>query len=40
MVAKAAGSPETAADVNQNRQNYIPENIMCTYRREKHQSAQ
>jgi len=40
MVVKAAFSPETTADVNQIRQGYIPENIICTHRREKHQISQ
>jgi hypothetical protein len=40
MVVKAAGSPETTADVNQIRQGYIPENIIYTHRREKNQISQ
>jgi hypothetical protein len=40
MVFKAAFSPENTADVNQIRQGYIPENIICTHRREKYQILQ
>jgi len=40
MVVKAAGSPETTADVNQIGQGYIPGNIIYTHRREKHQISQ
>jgi hypothetical protein len=40
MVVKAAGSPETTADINQIRQGYIPETFIYTHRREKHQISQ
>jgi len=40
MVVKAAGSPETTADIKQIRHGYIPENIIYNHRREKHQILQ